>query len=310
MTAGKALTLRQIEIIRAVMVAGSVGGAARLLNIAQPGVSRTLKHLESILGIKIFSRQGGRYAPAPEARDFFARLQELHKNIDDLQFSLVQLARGGAAELSIGSVPSIAHAMLPQAVARLKADYPDLRLNIELLKIEEAIDFLLLRHGELACMSQRFDHPMIDFRPLARGELVCIAHPTHPLASRRGVSAEDIARYPLIGIDANDPHGRIIAGIFERKALPYQIAMRARFGSTVMQLVKQDLGVAVLDTFTVHGIVTERDGLAVVPIRERTGFDTYVAMRSDVELSSYAESFVGALRGTMQRVQSARKPRS
>lgn len=30
------LTLRQIEVIRAVMIAGTIAGAARLMNVAQP----------------------------------------------------------------------------------------------------------------------------------------------------------------------------------------------------------------------------------------------------------------------------------
>ena len=67
------LTLRQIEIVRAVMVAGSIAGAARLLNIAQPGVSRTMKHLETTLGIKLFVKKAGRYVPTSEARDIFTQ---------------------------------------------------------------------------------------------------------------------------------------------------------------------------------------------------------------------------------------------
>lgn len=63
------LTLRQIEVIRAIMLAGTIAGAARLLNVAQPGISRTMKHLETTLGIKLFVRRGGRYIPSPEARD-------------------------------------------------------------------------------------------------------------------------------------------------------------------------------------------------------------------------------------------------
>lgn len=302
MVSEKALTLRQIEVIRAVMVAGSVGGAARLLNIAQPGISRTMKHLESVLGIKLFVRQGGRYAPTPEARDVFAQLQEVHKKIEDLQFSLTQLERGSDVQLSIGSVPSIAHMMVPRAVAQLKAVYPDIRFNIELLKIEEAIDFLMLGRGELACMSYRFEHPMIEFRPLATGELVCIAHPSHPLAAKRSVTAEDIVRYPLIGIDPNDPYGSIMADIFRRKRLDYDIIIRARFGSTVIQLVKQNLGVAVLDSFTVAGIKSTQEGLSIVPIRERTRFEAYLATRADVELSSYAEMFAELLRKEMSLV--------
>ena len=44
------LTLRQIEVIRAIMVTGTVGGAARLLHVSAPGVSRTMKHAEGVLG--------------------------------------------------------------------------------------------------------------------------------------------------------------------------------------------------------------------------------------------------------------------
>jgi DNA-binding transcriptional LysR family regulator len=40
------LTLRQIEVFNAVMEAGSVVGAAKMLNISQPVVSRVLRHLE------------------------------------------------------------------------------------------------------------------------------------------------------------------------------------------------------------------------------------------------------------------------
>ena len=58
------LTLRQIEIIRAIMVTGStVAGAARLLNVSSPGISRVMKHAEASIGIKLFNRRGGRYSP-------------------------------------------------------------------------------------------------------------------------------------------------------------------------------------------------------------------------------------------------------
>jgi hypothetical protein len=52
-----ALTLCQIEIVRAIMLTGSVSGAARLLNVTQPGISRALKYLESSLGLRLFIRQ-------------------------------------------------------------------------------------------------------------------------------------------------------------------------------------------------------------------------------------------------------------
>lgn len=291
------LTLRQIEIVRAVMVTGSIAGAARLLNVAQPGVSRTMKHLESSLGIRLFTRRGGRYVPSPEARDVFGQMQEVHRKLENLQFSIGQLERGRDVELSFGSVPSIANVMVPRAIAAVKRRYPDLRVEIDIIKIEDAIDYLMLAKGELAVMSYRFDHPALVFEPLARGHLVCITAPDHPFAGRASVTAAEIAACPLIGIDPNDPYGSIMAGIFARQGLAYDIIIRARFGTTVVALVRQGLGVAVIDAFTVADI--DRRAVAVTPIAEPTEFQTYVARRRDSDLSSFADDFVRRLRQIM-----------
>ncbi|MFC6673359.1 LysR family transcriptional regulator [Marinobacterium aestuariivivens] len=293
------LTLRQIEVIRAIMVAGSIAGAARLLNVSQPGLSRTMKHVESMLKIKLFSRSGGKYTPSPEAQSVFAQLNEVYKKLNDLQFSIEQLEQGLDVEFCFGSVPSIGHSMVPRAIRRLKEQYPQLRINLETLKLEEAVDYLLLERGEFVCMSYRFDHPAISFQPLGAGELACLVHASHPLADRPAVSAREIARYPLIGIDPGDPYGGILASIFERQGLDFDIVIRVRYGSMIISLVRQNLGIAVLDSFTLSDLGLSAGELRVIPIDEEARFDTYVASRRDQELSSFADSFVEAIRTEM-----------
>ena len=71
-------------------------------------------------------------------------------------------------------------------------------------------------------MSYRLDHSGLDFLPLASGELFCIVPEGHELAGRKQISAAEIVRYPLIGIDPTDPYGRIMAEIFARKKLDYE----------------------------------------------------------------------------------------
>ena len=44
------LTLRQIEIIRAIMVTGTVAGAARAAQRVVAGISRAMKHAEASIG--------------------------------------------------------------------------------------------------------------------------------------------------------------------------------------------------------------------------------------------------------------------
>jgi DNA-binding transcriptional LysR family regulator len=124
------------------------------------------------------------------------------------------------------------------------------------------------------------------------------------------VPADQIVKYPLIGIDPNDPYGRIMAGIFSSHSLSYEMTIRARFGSTVCALVTNGLGVAVIDEFTLAA--GNWPNLRALEIAEPTAFQTYIAYRKDATLSSYCEHFVASLRGHMEgraEPSSAQPPR-
>ena len=274
------LTLRQIEVIRAVMLTGTIAGAARLLNVAAPGLSRLMKHTEDSLGAKLFSRRGGRFVPAPEARSIFAQINELHRNLENLQFAIGALERGEGAEFKFGATPSIGHVMAPLAVADLRRRYPDLLIDLDILKIEDAIDFLLLGRGEVAAVSSRLGASRDHLRTAGAGTTLLHRRRRASAWRRRpAYAAAEIAAHPLIGIDPRDPYGRILANIFARARLQYQVPIKARFGVTVCALVRQNLGIGVIDGFT----LAEQNsfGLKVIPIEEDTSFRTYVAFRND-----------------------------
>ena len=92
------MTLRQVEVIRAVMVTGTIGGAAKLLNVSAPGISRLVKYTERSLGIRFFQRQNGRYFPTPEAENIFEQINGVYKKVDDLSEIISKIGRGGLSE--------------------------------------------------------------------------------------------------------------------------------------------------------------------------------------------------------------------
>ncbi|WP_272800297.1 LysR family transcriptional regulator [Sphingobium sp. AntQ-1] len=67
------LTLRQIEIFRAIMIAKTVSAAAQMLGTSQPGLSRMLGHMEDKLHFRLFDRTRGRLVPTHEARVLFRK---------------------------------------------------------------------------------------------------------------------------------------------------------------------------------------------------------------------------------------------
>lgn len=292
------LTLRQIEVIRAIMVTGTVGGAARLLNVSSPGISRVMKHAETSIGVKLFNRKGGRYSPTHEANAIFNQINGVYDKVEDLQFVISRIKRGTNIELKIGSVPSIANAMVPRAIADVRKALPNLLIDVDILKIEDAVDYLLLGKGELVVLSSKTDHPMLTHTPLPRGRLKCIVPEGHALSRATRVTAEQMVKYPLIGVDPNDPYGRIMAGIFADRALHYQVTIRARFGSAVCALVSQGLGIAIIDEFTLAADNWPK--IRALDIAESTAFQPYVVHRKDSALSSHGARFIAALRNHME----------
>src|SRR3989442_5579155 len=84
------MTLRQVEVIRAVMVTGTIGGAARLLNVSAPGISRLVKYTEKSLGVRFFKRQNGRYFPTTEAQNIFEQINGVYKKRSEEHTSELQ----------------------------------------------------------------------------------------------------------------------------------------------------------------------------------------------------------------------------
>src|SRR5271154_2441336 len=106
------MNLRQIEVFRAVMLAGSVTDAARLLRVSQPAVSRLLRHTEDRLGMPLFKRTKGRVYPTEQAQ---------------------VLAESRSGRLRIAVSPSLGLAFVPKAIALFCKPRPKVKISLEVL---------------------------------------------------------------------------------------------------------------------------------------------------------------------------------
>lgn len=292
------LTLRQVEVIRAVMLTGSIVGAANHLNVSAPGISRLVKHAEESLRIRLFERKGGLFLPAPEARAVFDQIHEVYSKVEGLDTAIANLTSGALASLALGSAPSVAQFILARACVPIRKRFPDLHIDLNLLKIEETIDYLLLERGEMVVMSSALSHPSLASDEIGLGELVAVVPENHPLATRSQVSVRDLARHPLIGVTQDDPYGAIMAAPFRAARVDYTLSIRARFAQTVVSLVRHGLGVAVIDEFSVAG--THMPGLARIPLEDAPEIRIFAITKRGRQLSAYADFARNRLRDELK----------
>lgn len=288
------LTLRQVEVIRAVMLAGTIQGAARLLNVSAPGISRLMKHAEDMLGIRLFERRAGLFVPAAEAHGIFEMIHQVHRQMGNLNAAVAALQKGGDTRLCFACAPSIAQFIAARAIRSIRQRFPDLFIDMNILKIEETVDYLLLDRGEFVIMSSPLENPALDNTLLARGRLVAVVPEGHRLAERQVISVHDLAQEDFVGVDPGDPYGEILARPFREAGITPRHTLRGRFAQTVVSLVRHGLGVAVIDEFSVAEVYMP--GLVRRPLAEAAGISAWAVTRRGGALSSFAEHAVARFR--------------
>lgn len=281
------MTLRQIEVIRAVMMTGTISGAARMLNVSSPGISRLVKHTEESLGIRLFERKAGLFTPSVEASAVFDQVREVYKGVENLQLAVGALQKGEDVRLAFASAPSIAQFIAARVLQRVRTRFDDLFIDLNILKIEETVDYLLLERGEFVIMSSAVQNAAIDNEQIAAGRLVVVLPDGHPLAEKAIISVEDLRDQQLIGVDPEDPYGALLAEPFAKAGIPLHHSMRGRFAQTVVSLVRHGLGVALIDEFSVAEVYMP--GLVRRMLAEEVHVKTYVARKKGRILSGFAE---------------------
>ncbi|MCJ2184405.1 LysR family transcriptional regulator [Novosphingobium sp. 1949] len=266
------LTLRQIEIFRAVMITKTVSGAARMLGTSQPGLSRMLAHMEDRLRFRLFDRTRGRLVPTQEARALFEEIEHVFKGIADLDHVVQRLAKGTDRTFRVGSSPSLGHSIVPQMLARLLRDYPELTLQFDILSVEQAGDYLALQRGDYALTVFPVDHPNVLSSRIGAGRMLCAVPADHRLAGRERITLADIRGERIQSFRSDTPHGRIIAQMYAEQGEELDVATYVRFAETAVSFVANGMGIALVDSFTAmqgHGNAVrflEFDAPGVLPV--------------------------------------------
>ena len=292
------LNLRQIEVFRAVMITGSINGAAQLLVISQPAVSRMLSHTEARIGFQLFERVKGRLYPSPEARRLFHDVEAVYRNVQRVNATLQDLVQQRQGVLRITSSPSLGHQLVPDAIAAFRRTNPQVRVSLECLRHVLLRDRLLDQQADLGISLFPVDHPNLRAVPLSQVRVLVVCPAEHPLlAVAPGDLPAALASHPLIGYPADTPFYSVIKPAFERAGLEYRPSIEVDSPHHACALVKNGSGFSVVDEISFRASGGER--MAILPLLEDAWLQVSLVHLRREPLAQLAQQFVEQLRETM-----------
>ena len=261
------MNLRQMEVFRAVMLTGGVGGAAELLHVSQPAISKVLAQAQKQAGFALFERVKGRLLPTPEGQQLHREIDALWRGVERVRDVSRSLAEPQTGTLRLAVSASLASFLVPRTVALLCERFPRLKSRMEILIAPIMVDALLDSSVDLGVALQPNEHPNLEPVQAWRCAFACVMPEGHRLAQLDAVRPADLRGERIITSDPNTPYGQALMRAYGREAARLNLDLSVRSSTSACWYAQAGAGVAVVDRTVTAG--QSFHGLAVRPFQSR-----------------------------------------
>lgn len=283
----------------------SVLRAAEAANMTQPAASKLLAEMEDLLGVPLFERHARGVEPTWYGQVLIRRARSALSEIGRAQDEIAALRSGRTGQAAIGTVVNPGTNLVPQAVAALKRDFPDILIRIEMDYSRPLVAKLL--DGQLDIVVGRImgaeGSSELEFEPLADEPHSVIVRASHPLAGRKRVGYGDLVEYGwIMPPDGSVLRSRLDAVFLEHGLVPPQNIVETTSLPVTIHLLRHSDMLTALPAESVAPYL-QTGQMLVLPIALDVRMEFFgIIRRRDQLLSPGAERVLEALRLTARRL--------
>lgn len=293
------LNLRQIEAFRAVMIAGTVTGASRALNISQPAVSRLIRDLEKDVEIRLFDRKKGRVVPTLEANAFYQEVELSFIGLRNLEDFAREIRDSGLEKLAVGAMPALCLDLVPDVIRSYLSTRPGVKIALEARSSESIVERTAGLRFDLGLADPRFERDGITLLFEVSASCLALVPHDHRLAEKHRITASDLDGEPFIALSLPLSTRQTLDRVFEDAGVRPDIRIETPLSYVVSNMVKHGLGVSVIDPFTGYHLSDHR--VVLRPFRPDVTFRFGVIAPAGRSLTQLGRDFIDALIGGLNR---------
>ncbi len=194
------LKTRQLLLLIALDDYRNIHRASEALHMTQPAASKQIKDLEDMLGVRLFERLPRGMEPTIYGETMIRHARMALTSLSLAHDDIVALKNGLAGQVEVGVIMAPAMALLPNAIQRVKAQAPMVRIGVQVEPSNVLLDHLL--HGRLDFMIGRIlekeDSAGLIYEELTEEAACAVVRPGHPLLARTDLGLKDIHTLPWI----------------------------------------------------------------------------------------------------------------
>ncbi|QVN12264.1 LysR family transcriptional regulator [Burkholderia sp. LAS2] len=267
------MNTRDLQAFVAVVDSGSMVAAAAKLHLTQPGLTRRVQNLETLLGVPLLERQSKPLKPTAAGRDVYALARNVLGAVDELMAAGTPDSEP-SGELRIGVPPFLSELALERPIDRLRDAFPRLTLRVTagwspalVQGIERgALDVATVMVPASAALPDALTATLLATQPT-----VLVAARDFPLPDGP-LSLDTLSGFPWVLSQDGCGMRSALSRALGAAGLPFDVAVEA-FGSELqLSLVARGAGIGIAPPNAVARSA-HRDALRVV---ETAGLETRI----------------------------------
>ena len=286
----KSVSLKQLRVLKAVAMKGTISGAAQLLSVTPPAVTLQMKLFESSVGMPLIQRTNKRLRPTDAGRlllEATNRIEETLAECSDALEALSGIERGRVAVGVIGTAKYFA----PRALATFQKAHQNVNMQLTIGNRKEMITALGNYDLDLTIMgrppSKEFD---VDSNVIGDHPHIFIAPPSHPLAKKKKIPVIHLAGETFLLREEGSGTRLLMQRLFAQQGLAPNLGMEIGSNETIKQAVIAGLGIAMISAHTVSAELNDGRLIALNVVGMPVVRKWYVVKRSDKRLLPAAQT--------------------
>lgn len=281
------ITMSQLKSLLVVAKSGSVGAAAKQLNMTQSAISQSIISLEKQLGATLMARTRNGMVPTAMAREVLRNAEIAVTAVERIETFASTSGFSNRSWLRIASVPSVAAGPLSKWKRRFHILYPDIKVSIFEGGHLEVNDWVMDGVADIGLTA--IAPPELYAEDISRDELVVIARFGSRILRNGAVTVGDLRKEVLI--TSNLGCDLIVDKLLSIGEDVLHRSICANDTRTALEMVRHGLGVTILPKIAV--LAADTTGLRMANFTPRAYRPLYCVSVSG-HTSSIIKAFIDA----------------
>lgn len=240
------MEIKQLKAFVAIAEEKTFTAGAKRVHVTQAAVSMQIRQLEEEIGLPVFTRTPRRVILTEAGEYLLERARKILREHDSALEELAEIAGAEYGRLRIGSASAMfVTEQLPSILEKLKKKYANAEVSVSSGTSQILVDKILQGEIDVAFVSLPIENTNIQTELLYVDEIVAIAHPSHPLAQKKYISAAKLAGENLILGEHGGNTRRLIDDFFDEHKLKPHIVMELSRQEAINKMVENNMGVGI-----------------------------------------------------------------